>query len=288
MSPLVKCKSLWGKEGATVLEYDQVFYAGLPLSAVVAFHLPFSQFTCWTDSRCTAAPSVGERWELHAGWIGDLANGAAVKLHSCNKWKNTASLIFWQIGPPLRRLWSASFTDTSSARTCTGTTHVHSNLVKHRKMAALTNTHTVHYAYTHTHTRTHAKHCFFGSECFAGVAIKGYQRAAVSAESQAGGCTAVRWNKFPISHTPDPQCACSRQPALIHAYMNSYQCKLPQACAQASLFLQTALWAPHISSGYSHVAWSSAQNWDRLTNGRSMTLAGAGSLVSYTETGDDA
>lgn len=83
MSPSVECKSPGAirKRGATVFEYDQLFSPGLLLSAVVTFYLPFTQFTCQTDSCSAAAPSVGERGEVDAGWLSDLANGAAAKLH---------------------------------------------------------------------------------------------------------------------------------------------------------------------------------------------------------------
>lgn len=103
------------KRGATVFEYDQLFSAGLLLSAVVTFYLPFTQFTRQTDSCSTAAPSVGERREFGAGWIGDLAIGAAVKLPSCRKWRITRCLVLWQIAPPLCHLLCALFTNTCSA-----------------------------------------------------------------------------------------------------------------------------------------------------------------------------
>lgn len=51
-----------------VFENDQLFSAGLLLSAVVAFCLPFTYFIiCQTESRGPAAPSVGGSRELHVG-----------------------------------------------------------------------------------------------------------------------------------------------------------------------------------------------------------------------------
>ena len=49
------------KTGATVFEYDQLFSAGLLLSAVLAFYLPFTHFYMpKTGLGCgAAAPSVG-------------------------------------------------------------------------------------------------------------------------------------------------------------------------------------------------------------------------------------
>lgn len=57
------------KTGATVFEYDVLFSAGLLLSAVVAFYLPFTYFTCQKGWCSAAAPSVGERWELQGGSV---------------------------------------------------------------------------------------------------------------------------------------------------------------------------------------------------------------------------
>lgn len=94
------------KRGASAHEYDLLFSAGLLLSAVVAFYLPFTYFTCqMRPLQSAVAPSGGERRE-RARRVGPWPKPKSCKekLHSCGKRRNTAGLVFWQIGPLQCRL----------------------------------------------------------------------------------------------------------------------------------------------------------------------------------------
>lgn len=174
------------KTGATVFEYDQLFSAGLLLSAVVAFYLPFTQFTCQNGLVWRSGPIC---WRsMRTACRGGSLTRPMELLQSCTAVVNGGTQ-------------RASFSDKLvslcvASLECLIHKHLQSSHLHRQHTSTITSTSAgkwsmVALIHTHStlHTHTHAKRCLPASECFAGVAIKGYQREAVSAESQAGGCS---------------------------------------------------------------------------------------------------